>query len=85
MDMTQQPITAKTLFARNIEGETETFKRDAKYVAELAAHIADKTPSSSQKTTSGDLIRLSQYVADLLRQASKLEASLAALELMESE
>ena len=74
------PIDAATALSRVTEWEQEAFARDAERAAHAAAHIAANPPTMG-RTVSGDLARLSQAVADLLRRAAKIEASLEALSL----
>ncbi|SFY52058.1 hypothetical protein [Streptomyces sp. F-1] len=77
-------ITAAHALARSITGEQQMFTEDAQRIAEQAAYIAANPPVEG-RTVSGDLTRLSQYVADLLRRAAKIEASVQALALMKAE
>ncbi|MEV7511772.1 hypothetical protein AB0O57_27840 [Streptomyces sp. NPDC091201] len=59
---------------RMINREREAFLEDARRVAEMAARIAD-TPPTATLTVSGEVIRLSQHVAELLCRTAKLEAT----------
>ncbi len=77
-------VTAEALLSRGVAREQEDFIRDARRVAELAAHIPENPPTA-QRAVSGDLTRLSQYVADLLRRAAKIEATIEAVGLMETD
>ncbi|MCX5000967.1 hypothetical protein [Streptomyces longwoodensis] len=74
-------IDAAAALTRATEWELEAFVKDAEKAARDAAHIAANPPTMG-RTVSGDLTRLSQYVADLLRRAAKIEASFEALSLM---
>ncbi|GAA2199914.1 hypothetical protein [Streptomyces bangladeshensis] len=78
------PITAATALTRAITWEQEAFARDAEMAARTAAHIAANPPTAG-RSVSGDLTRLSQYVADLLRRAAKIEAGLEAISLMDAD
>ncbi|MDX5563729.1 hypothetical protein PYK79_10740 [Streptomyces sp. ID05-04B] len=76
------PVTAATALTAATQWEQEAFIRDAERVAQAAAHIAANPPTAERTTVSGDLTRLSQNVADLLRRAAKIEANFQALSLM---
>ncbi|MFE3577819.1 hypothetical protein [Streptomyces vinaceus] len=77
-------VTVGSFIERMITQEQETYLADAQRVAELAAHIAN-TPPSATRAVSGDLTRLSQHVADLLRRAAKLEATIEMAALLEDQ
>ncbi|MYX26082.1 hypothetical protein GTY75_05260 [Streptomyces sp. SID8381] len=77
-------VTAAAALATNITWELESFTREAEMIAEKAAHIA-ANPPSAERTVSGDVTRLAQYVTDLLRRAATIEASQKAISLMEAE
>lgn len=77
-------LTSAAFLSRTVTKEQEAFTHEARLVAEQAARIA-ANPPTVQRSVSGDLTRLSQEVAFLLRRAAKIEASLEALGLMEAE
>lgn len=63
----------------SVAREQRTFTHDADYAAELLKRI-EKTSDAAHVV--GDLTRLSQQVAELVRRAATVKASLEALELM---
>lgn len=83
-DAKHNRITAADALARSIAWEQEAFARDAEMIVRQATHIAANPPAVG-RTVSGDVTRLAQYVADLLRRSAKIEASLEALTLMDAE
>ncbi len=58
--------------ARQLDGEEAEFAVDARAVADLAAEIAS---GPTRTTTAGDLTRLSQRVAELVRRAAKIQGA----------
>ncbi|MGW7504437.1 hypothetical protein [Streptomyces albidoflavus] len=79
-----QSLTAR-YFQRHIASEQESFTRAARRIAEVASHVADNPPSESSRIASGEIVRLAAYVADLLRTASKLEATIEVMRATEGE
>lgn len=74
-------ITPASMLASSVAREQEMFTRDASYAAELLTRIAE-TPDAAHVV--GDLTRLSQQVAELVRRAATIKASAEALDLMNS-
>lgn len=78
----QDRMTSAAFLARQINQEREQFAVDAQRASELMAGIA-ANPTS--KLVGGDLSRLSQQVAELVRRASRIDAWREAHALLESE
>lgn len=77
-------LTTASFLARVIQQEQQLFAEEAQSMARQAAHVA-ANPPTAQRTVAGELTRLSQDVAHLLSRASKIEASIAALTLLEAD
>ncbi|MFD9575357.1 hypothetical protein ACFWBI_36760 [Streptomyces sp. NPDC059982] len=65
-------MTAVGLLARQLDGEEAEFAADARAAADLATDIAS---GPARATTAGDLTRLSQRVAELVRRAAKIQGA----------
>ncbi|MFJ9213058.1 hypothetical protein [Streptomyces sp. NPDC102264] len=77
----QQPMNSATrMLRRLIEHDRERFADDARNMAELAARVAE-APSASR--VPGDLSRLSQGVADLIRRDAWIRARVEAVGLVD--
>ncbi|MFJ1900417.1 hypothetical protein [Streptomyces sp. NPDC088115] len=79
--MANSSLTAASFLSRSIEDEQRRFTQEAELLAEHAARIA-ANPGCGKRTASGDLTRLIQEAALLLKRAVTIEAGSEAIELM---
>ncbi|MEW2068612.1 hypothetical protein [Streptomyces sp. NPDC007346] len=78
-------VTAHDALAYSLKREQAQFSEEAKRLAEQAARIAANPPAAGRNTVSGDLTRLIQEAAFLLKRAATIEAGLEAVGLMGAE
>ncbi|MEV8455465.1 hypothetical protein AB0467_34580 [Streptomyces sp. NPDC052095] len=83
--MPSPQLTAASFLSRSIEDEQRRFTQEAERLAEQATRIAATPPSAGRNTVSGDLTRLIQEAAFLLKRAVTIEAGLEAVSLMDAE
>ncbi|WP_331728931.1 hypothetical protein OG693_39040 (plasmid) [Streptomyces sp. NBC_01259] len=82
--MANPQLTAASFLSRSIEDEQRRFTQEAELLAEHAARIA-ANPPTGKRTASGDLTRLIQEAALLLKRAVTIEAGSEAIGLMGAE
>ncbi|MFE9913466.1 hypothetical protein [Streptomyces clavifer] len=77
-------VTAQDALSYSLKREQAQFAEEAERLAEQAAYIAANPPSDG-RTVSGDITRLMQEAAFLLKRAVTIEAGLDAVEMMNAE
>lgn len=82
--MPNPQLTAASFMSRSIQDEQRRFAQEAERLAKQAAYIAANPPSDG-RAVSGDITRLIQEAAFLLKRAATIEASLEAVGLMNAE
>ncbi|MGW2652176.1 hypothetical protein ACWC1D_00720 [Streptomyces sp. NPDC001478] len=77
-------VTAKEALAYSLKRDQAQFVEEAERLASQAAYIAANPPSDG-RSVSGDITRLIQEAAFLLKRATTIEAGLGAVALMNGE
>lgn len=78
-------VTAHDALTYSLKRDRAQFAEEAERLAEQAARIAANPPGAGRNTVSGDLARLIQEAAFLLKRAATIEAGLEAVGLMGAE
>ncbi|WP_405506273.1 hypothetical protein OG323_05845 [Streptomyces cyaneofuscatus] len=78
------PVTAHDVLTYSLKREQGQFAEEAERLAKQAAYIAANPPADG-RTVSGDIARLIQEAAFLLKRAATIEAGLEAVGLMDAE